>query len=432
MSTTFNPVETIRRKRDGRAIEPAELAAFLRGVAVGEVPDYQAAAFLMAVYFQGMTPAETAEFTRQMLLSGRVLAWPDDGRPVLDKHSTGGVGDKVSLPLAPLLACCDCRVPMISGRGLGATGGTLDKLEAIPGFRCQLEDDEFQQLVDRVGCAIVSASAQLAPADKRLYALRDVTATVPSIPLITGSILSKKLAAGLQALVLDVKWGTGAFMKSLTEARALAESLVRVGREMRLATVALVTDMNQPLGRFSGHGIEIDETVAILQGDGPADVVELTLALGAEVLVAAGCDHDLTAARQRLQSHLESGTGYEKFAVMVAAQGGDISAPRPIAAAYDIVADADGYLAALDGELLGRAIAELGGGRRQVTDKIDPSVGLEMLARIGDRTVRGQPIVRIFAHSRGRDLATELVRQAIRITPDPVTAPALIVDRLAG
>ncbi|HWA98352.1 MAG TPA: thymidine phosphorylase [Pirellulales bacterium] len=425
-----NPVETIRRKRDGEQLSSAELAEFIGGVVRGEVADYQASAFLMAVFFRGMTAAETGELTRQMLLSGAQLDWPKTGRPVVDKHSSGGVGDKVSLILAPMLACCGLRVPMISGRGLGATGGTLDKLEAIPGFRANLTPDEFRSTVDRVGCVIAGATADLVPADRKLYALRDVTATVPSIPLITGSIMSKKLAEGLDALVLDVKWGSGAFMKQLDGARQLARSLVDVGRDLGLKTIALVTDMNQPLGRTAGHAVEVDESVAALEGDWSDDLREVTLALGVELLVATGRETTPDAARARLEQSISSGTALAKFREMVAAQGGNLDAPRPKAPAVPIVAPRSGYISAIDCELLGRAIAALGGGRQRVEDKLDLSVGLEMRVRLGQRVAQGQPLLNLLAHDRGREAAGTLVEQAFTIGDDPLALPKLIVDRI--
>ncbi|RIK84242.1 MAG: thymidine phosphorylase [Planctomycetota bacterium] len=284
----MNPVWIIQKKRDRGELTAAEIGEFIAGYVRGDVPDYQMSALAMAIYLNGMTTDETAALTDSMLNSGARFEWPDDGRLRADKHSTGGIGDKTSLLLAPMLACCGLQVPMISGRGLGATGGTLDKLEAIPGFRTDLSMEEVRDVVRRVGCVITGATADLVPADRKLYALRDVTATVPSIPLITASIMSKKLAEGLDALVLDVKFGSGAFMKTLDQARRLAESLVSTGKRMGVATTALLTDMNQPLGRMAGNAVEVNESVAALEGRGPADLMEVTLALGAQVLAFAG------------------------------------------------------------------------------------------------------------------------------------------------
>jgi pyrimidine-nucleoside phosphorylase len=283
----MNVVHLISKKRDGGELADYEIGAIIDGYVRGDVHDYQMSAWAMAVFLRGMTVAETAALTEAMLQSGVTFQWPAGEAPKVDKHSTGGIGDKVSLPLAPLLACCGVHVPMISGRGLGATGGTLDKLEAIPGFRTNLSTEEMQAVCRRVGCVISGATADLVPADRKLYALRDVTGTVPSIPLITASIMSKKLAEGLDALVLDVKHGSGAFMKTLDQARELARSMVNTGHRMGVPTTALVTDMNQPLGRMAGNAVEVIESIDVLRGTGPADLVEVTLELGAELLVLA-------------------------------------------------------------------------------------------------------------------------------------------------
>ena len=287
----MQPAALIAIKRDGLELSDQQIDSFVSGVADGRIPDYQAAAMLMAIYLRGMSPRETARLTAAMLHSGTRLQWPDDGIPVVDKHSTGGLGDKTSLILAPLLAECGVRVPMLSGRGLGPTGGTLDKLESIPGFRTSLSIVELQQQVLSLGCVITGTTAELAPADRRLYALRDVTGTVSSIPLITGSIMSKKLSESLAALVLDVKFGSGAFMKTAAEAAQLAESLVRTGTSMHVRTTALLTDMNQPLGAMCGNALEVQEAVQVMQGHGPADVRRLSVQLAAQVLVdSAACE----------------------------------------------------------------------------------------------------------------------------------------------
>lgn len=426
----MNPAFVIERKRDGAALSADEIAAFVGGYARGDVPDYQMAALAMAVFFRGMNPLETTELTRHMLLSGQSLRWPADGVIRADKHSTGGIGDKVSLILAPLLACCGLQVPMVSGRGLGPTGGTLDKLEAIPGFRCDLTSGELQEVCQRVGCAITGATAELAPADRRLYALRDVTGTVPSIPLITASILSKKLAAGLDALVMDVKWGSGAFMRPYDQACALAQSLVAVGGRLGLKTTALVTDMNQPLGRMAGHTVEVIESVETLQGRGPDDLREVTLALGAELLLSTGKAGDRASARALLEAPLADGRGLAKFREMVRAQGGDPEAALPIAPEQVLLAPREGRLAAIETSELGRAITLLGGGRQQLGDRIDHTVGLQMLVRIGDSVRRQQPLVKVFAWERGREEALARIRDALTITDEAVEPPRLIVERI--
>ncbi len=426
---SINPSHIIARKRDGFVLEPEEIAAFIGGYVRGEIPDYQMSAMSMAIYFRGMNPVETAALTQAMLQSGSRLSWPR-GLPKVDKHSTGGVGDKVSLILAPLLACCGVQVPMISGRGLGATGGTLDKLESIPGFRTNLTEAEITQVIETVGCVITGQTANLVPADKWLYALRDVTATVASIPLITASIMSKKLAEGLDALVLDVKFGSGAFMKTEAAARELAQSLTAVGAESGLRSVALLTDMNQPLGRMCGNAVEVDESILSLQGNGPPDLIELTLALGAELLVMAGMEATPADATHRLQRVIDSGTGYEKFCAMVLAQGGNLDAPRPIAPATEIVASTAGSVTRMDCEALGQSIVIMGGGRWQVTDQIDSRVGLEMLVRIGDAVETGQPLVRVFANPTQYGKTSDLIREAVVIGPEPVARLPLIVDRI--
>jgi pyrimidine-nucleoside phosphorylase len=344
----MNVVQVISKKRDGGELSTDEIGALIGGYVRGDVPDYQMAAWAMAVYLRGMTVAETAALTEHMLHSGITFDWPEGSSPIVDKHSTGGIGDKVSLPLAPLLACCDLRVPMISGRGLGATGGTLDKLEAIPGFRTNLSTAEFQKICREVGCVISGATADLVPADRKLYALRDVTGTVPSIPLITASIMSKKLAEGLDALVLDVKHGSGAFMKTLDNARALAKSMVDTGNRMGVPTTALLTDMNQPLGRMAGNAVEVNESVDALRGEGPADLMEVTLKLGAELLVSTGREATPAAARMRLEKAIATGAALEKFREMVAAQGGNLDAPRPVAPAHDVESLHDGYVTAIE------------------------------------------------------------------------------------
>jgi pyrimidine-nucleoside phosphorylase len=426
----MNPVQIITKKRDGGALAPAELRALVEGYARGDVPDYQMAAWAMAVFLRGMTDDETATLTEAMLESGAQLEWPADLTTV-DKHSTGGIGDKTSLVLAPLLATFDLAVPMISGRGLGATGGTLDKLEAIPGFRTNLALDEIRAVTRAVGCVITGATADLVPADRKLYALRDVTATVASIPLITASIMSKKLAEGLSALVLDVKFGSGAFMKTADEARRLAQSMVAVGRKMGVKTVALLTDMNQPLGRMAGNAVEVDESIDVLRGGGPQDLIDLTLALGAELLVATGRAADRDAAITAQSKRLADGTAYEKFRAMIDAQGGDLDAARERAPESLVTTDRAGYVSAIDTEALGWAVIELGGGRKVLTDKVDPAVGLEMLVRLGDAVRSGDPLVRMFARPDAtQHAATAVVRREIKIADAPPTAQPLILERV--
>lgn len=426
----MNPVWIIEKKRDGQELTDEEIGDFISRFARDEIPDYQMSALAMAVFLQGMSTAETAALTDQMLASGAVFQWPDDGVLRVDKHSTGGIGDKVSLPLAAMLACCDLQVPMISGRGLGATGGTLDKLESIPGFRTDLSMAEMRRVAADVGCVISSATEDLVPADRKLYALRDVTATVPSIPLITASIMSKKLAEGLDALVLDVKFGSGAFMKTAELGRQLARSLVDTGQRMNVATTALLTDMNQPLGRMVGNAVEVDEAVAALVGEGPDDLMDVTLALGAELLVSTQRASDLAEAEAALRSTIDGGEARERFAQMVAAQGGDLDAPRAVAPVHEIACSEAGYVAAVNAEALGQAVIAMGGGRKQKGDALDHSTGLEILVRLGDRVDAGQPLARLFAHAQQAEEAAAMLKGAVQWSETPVDGPPLILDRV--
>jgi pyrimidine-nucleoside phosphorylase len=421
----MNPLYIIARKRDGHELTRREIEEFIGGFTRGEVPDYQMAALAMAICCRGMTAGETAVLTEVMLRSGVSLSWPDDGRPRVDKHSTGGIGDKVSLVLAPLLACCEVVVPMISGRGLGATGGTLDKLESIPGLRTQLGREELQRIANAVGCVICGTGPEVAPADQKLYALRDATATVPSRPLITASIMSKKLAEGLDALVLDVKYGSGAFMKSQDRATGLAQAMVEVGRLMGVPTSAVLTDMGQPLGRAIGNAVEVQEAVSALRGGGPADLMEVTLMLGAELLVACGRAASPHEARRVQQSHIDSGRACEKFREMIAAQGGDPGAALTIAPRRDWTAGRNGFVEIVNAEQFGWAVISLGGGRMIQGAAIDHSVGLECLVRTGERVAAGQPLVGVFADERGFARVEPLLGEAVRIVdcaPEPVTA----------
>ncbi|TWU25597.1 thymidine phosphorylase [Bythopirellula polymerisocia] len=426
----MNPVWIIAKKRDGGELTAAEIGEFVAGYARGDVPDYQMSAMAMAIYLQGMTTAEIAALTDNMLASGARFEWPAGGLPKVDKHSTGGIGDKVSLPLAPMLACCDLQVPMISGRGLGATGGTLDKLEAIPGFRTDLSMDEMRAVVKKIGCVISGATADLVPADRKLYALRDVTATVPSIPLITGSIMSKKLAEGLDALVLDVKFGSGAFMKTAELARELAESMVATGQRMNVQTTAVLTDMNQPLGRMVGNAVEVDESVAALEGNGPDDLMEVTLALGAELLVSTKKSASIESAREQLQQTIDSGAAREKFAQMVTAQGGNLDAPRKVSPTSDVPASRSGYIAAMDTEKLGQAVIAMRGGRKQLGDVLDLSTGFEMLVRLGEKVNTGDPLAKLFAPAGVAADGRELFLSAIQISDEPPEVGPLILERV--
>ena len=409
--------EIIRAKRDGGALSREQIEFFVAGLTEATISDGQVAAFAMAVFFCGMDMRERVDLTRAMTHSGATLDWSDLAGPAVDKHSTGGVGDNVSLMLAPMLAACGAYVPMISGRGLGHSGGTLDKLEAIPGYDVKPDLALFRRTVRGVGCAIIGQTAALAPADKRLYAIRDVTATVESIPLITASILSKKLAAGLSALVMDVKTGSGAFMTTLEDTRALAQSLASVATGAGLPTVALITDMNEPLASAAGNALEVINAVDYLTGARrDARLHEVTLALAAEPLVARGLAPDLDAARAALQRALDSGAAAERFARMVAALGGPSNiletarARLPQAPTIlDAPAPRAGFVTRIDTRALGMAVVELGGGRRDAADSIDPAVGLDNLAGIGAEVGPGRPLARI--HARDAETAAAAARR---------------------
>ncbi len=421
--------QIIEKKRDGRELSPEEIQFVISGVTNESIPDYQTSAWLMAVLCRGMTPAETSVLTHSMLDSGRRLQRCSD-RPRVDKHSTGGLGDKTSLILAPLLACFDLDVPMLSGRGLGITGGTLDKLESYPGYRCDLSDDEINRQLQQIGCVITGTTVDIAPADRRLYALRDVTGTVPSIALITGSIMSKKLAETLDALVLDVKWGSGAFMRELEQARQLEASLVQTGVKMGVKTTSVLTDMNQPLGRMVGNACEVNEAVDVLEGSGPADVLEVTLALGAELLLATERASSFEEAKLSMSKALADGRALERYRAMIEAQGGRYSERLPTASATTVEADTQGWLSAVDGTLLGNAVIAMRGGRRQQGDPVDTRVGLEMLIKIGDRIERGQPLLRIFFDAASAEIqaVANQARSALSIDSQPAASPALIVS----
>jgi pyrimidine-nucleoside phosphorylase len=430
--------ELIHRKRDGGRLESAEIAALIDGYVRGEIPDYQLSAFCMAVYFKGMDEAEVGALTMAMLRSGDVLDLSALPGLKVDKHSTGGVGDKVSLPLAPLVAACGVLVPMVSGRGLGHTGGTLDKLESIPGFTVDLPVSRFVELVRDHGLGLIGQTARIAPADKKLYALRDVTATVESIPLIAASIMSKKLAEGIDALVLDVKVGRGAFMKSRADARALAQSLIGIGRSMGKRVTALLTAMDQPLGRAVGNALEVKESIEVLSGGGPADVRELTVALGAEMVCLAGLAHDLQAGRAAVISAIEDGRGLAKFREIVVAQGGDgkvIDDPDRLPKARDVLAvpsPADGFVESLDAEAVGLAAMALGAGRQKVEDRVDPAVGILLEKKLGDRVVRGEPLCLVHRGPLGEPQARVAARllEAYRIGPDQSDPGPLVLERM--
>ena len=424
----LQPAEVIRSKRDGGRLSSAQIGAFVDGLVSGAWADSQAAALAMAILLRGMDTAETVALTSAMTHSGQVLSWGDAGLsgPVLDKHSTGGVGDKLSLMLAPIVAACGGVVPMISGRGLGHTGGTLDKLEALSGYRTDPDRATLLATLREAGCAIVGASAELAPADRRLYAIRDVTATVESVPLITASILSKKLAAGLQALVLDVKVGSGAFTPRLEQARALAQSLVSVARGAGLPARALITDMNQVLGTAAGNALEVQEAIDFLKGTAQDPRQrEVTLALAAELLHLGGLATSAAQARTKAERALDSGAAAERFARMVARLGGPadvLRQPGLAAAPVRLHAPAlrSGWLAQIDVRALGLAVVALGGGRARPGQAVDPRVGLSAVLALGAEVVAGQPLATV--HAADEDAAQAAVRalqQAMSVADAP-------------
>jgi len=431
----MTPARVIQAVIDGVA-DPADLRALAGGIADGSVSDAQCGAFAMAVKLRGLTPAARTALTEGMRDSGEVLRWELPG-PAVDKHSTGGVGDLVSLPLAPALAACGVFVPMVSGRGLGHTGGTLDKLEAIPGYTVDQPEDRFRAIVRQVGCAIVAAGGHIAPADRRLYAIRDVTASVESVDLITASILSKKLAAGLDALVLDVKTGSGAFLPGAEDTRALARSLVETANGAGCRTAALITAMDAPLGGMGGNALEVAEAMRLLAGAGAADLRALTVALGAEALVLAGAVADTAQGAARIAAALDSGAAAERFGRMVAAQGGPADfverwsaylQPAPVV--RDIPAP-QGTVAAIDTRAVGLAVVALGGGRRREGDRIDHRVGLTDIAPPGAQVGPGRPLGRVHAADEaGANAAAAALTAAVRLGQAPAPLP-LLRERVA-
>ena len=424
--------------RDGKGASGAALAWFAKGLADGRVSDAQAGAFAMAIVLNGLGPEGRADLTRAMWDSGETLRWDLDG-PVIDKHSTGGVGDCVSLVLAPALAACGAYVPMISGRGLGHTGGTLDKLEAIPGLRTGLSDAELKRVLVQAGCAIASASDRIAPADRRLYAVRDVTATVESLDLITASILSKKLAAGVEGLVLDVKTGSGAFMKDLGAARSLAQALVETGNAAGCTTSAVISDMNQPLASALGNGLEVAEALRVLTGQGnDSPLALLSAAMGGLALEQAGLAQDLEAGTTAIRNAISKGRAAEHFGRMVAAMGGPVRFVENFArflpeanVIRELTADRAGVVSAMDGEAMGHAVVALRGGRQVETDVIDPSVGLSDILPLGAKVSAGQPLLRIHAvRSEHADHAAALLGRAITVSDTAPEIPPLIHERV--
>ena len=430
-------VDIISSKRDGRTLTRDEIRFFVDGVTSGTLPDYQASALLMAILLRGMSAEETAWLTDAMVHSGVRVDLSDIPGVKVDKHSTGGVGDKTSLILAPLAAACGVPVPMMSGRGLGHTGGTLDKLEAIPGFRVNLSLEEMKAALARTGCAMMGQTSQIAPADKKLYALRDVTGTVESIPLISASIMSKKIAEGIDALVLDVKTGSGAFMKTEADSRRLAESLVSIGNASGVRTEAVITMMEAPLGRAVGNALEVIECIEVLKGRGPADLIEVSVELTARMLVLGHVAADLVEADRQVRRAIASGAGLDRFRRIVETQGGDPHVVDEydrlphVADRHIVAASRAGYVTSLDAERIGRASVALGAGRDRVEDPIDPAVGIMVVAKPGDAVRAGDPVLEIHYRDAARlGPAMKLTEAAITIGDERPAPGRLIVGEV--
>jgi len=444
-----NFLSLIEAKRAGLSLSPGQIEKIVLNYTEGGIPDYQMAAFLMAVFFRGLSHAETTTLTLAMRDSGDILDFPKDKRPLVDKHSTGGVGDKVSLPLAPLLACLGFRVPMISGRGLGITGGTLDKLDSIPGFKTLLPARRIVKIVQQVGCVICGQTDRMVPADKKFYALRDVTGTVPSIPLITASILSKKLAESLDALILDVKFGSAAFMQTKADARKLAKAMVSLGKRCGVNTRAILTDMNTPLGRAAGNWLEVKESVACLESKGGTqrtdaprhrknDLSLLVVESAAQLLVQTHKSISLVAAREQVQACLDSGAPRRKWDEMLVAQGADLAAfnrklgrTQTVPVVLELKAPRTGFVTKCDARIIGKVIRDLGGGRFTKESQINYDVGVDCLAKPGEAVKAGAPLVRIHAAShKDADAASGRLMEAFQISRTRPKLKRLIVGTI--
>jgi pyrimidine-nucleoside phosphorylase len=429
-----NFLSLIENKREGKKLSPFLIQDFIRDFTAGKIPDYQMAALLMAIYFRGLNTAETTALTLAMRDSGDVLKFPNDKRPLVDKHSTGGIGDKVSLPLAPLLACLGFRVPMISGRGLGITGGTLDKLDSIPGFKTLLSPAQIVEQVQTVGCVICGQTDTMVPADKKIYALRDASGTVPSIPLITASILSKKLAESLEALILDVKFGSAAFMQTKADAQKLARAMVALGNECGTDTRAILTDMNTPLGRAAGNWLEVKESVKCLENQGPDDLRQLVVDSAAHLLVQTGKTKSLAAARKLAENCLNSGEPRKKWNAMIAAQGADfkkfeqklaLDSTAPLV--LELKADRSGFVSRCDARIIGEVIRDAGGGRLTKESSIHYDVGLDRMAKPGEAVKKSATLCRIhIANPSQGKAALARLRTAFVISPRKIRVKPLV------
>ena len=429
----MRPQDLIEKKRDRKELTRDEIAFLIRGYTSDEIPDYQMAAWLMAAFLNGMSEAETRALVEEMLYSGVTLTHDHVAEPKVDKHSTGGVGDKTSLVIAPVAAACGVAVPMISGRALAHTGGTLDKLESIPGFRTNLSLEEFRDVLKRCGLALIGQTKEIAPADRKLYALRDLTATVPFRPFMCASIMSKKLAEGIDGLVLDVKTGNGAFMREFEDSRKLAEMMASVGRAMGKRVIALITDMNQPLGRWVGNAVETFEAIETLRGDLEGDFAELCLELAARMLIVGGVENDPDVARNQARVAITSGRALERFRACIEAQGGNphvLDDPKLLSQAGRqrvITAERSGYVTGIETNEIGRVVMDWGGGRRRLEDKIDYAVGLRLFAKIGDQVDAGDPLVMACYNDESKfEEMDARVRAAYRIGDAPPLSEALI------
>jgi len=433
----YLPHWVIEKKRDGKTLTPDEIEKFIEGYNSGKIPDYQMSALAMAIYFRGMNFDETVALTKALMSSGKLLDLSAIHLPKIDKHSTGGVGDKISLILAPVTAVCGIAVPMIAGRGLGITGGTIDKLEAIPGYRTDLTVREFLKIVEQCGCSIIAQTSQLAPADGKLYALRDVTGTVPSIPLIASSIMSKKLAEGIDGLVLDVKCGTGAFMRDKSSAMALASTMVQIGRKLEKPVVALITNMDEPLGRNVGNAVEIVEAVQILQGKTESDIVELVASLGAYMLILGRKASTVAEGKRMILEVLRDGRGFAKFKEMVTMHGGNPDAITDLRllpkARYFLVccASKSGYVTDVNAEVIGRASVLLGAGRAKVGDKIDYAAGITGIVKRGEWVEKGQPLFYLHSNKKEKlEIAKQIAENAVTIASKQPVQRELIMEVL--
>ncbi|MCG7333924.1 pyrimidine-nucleoside phosphorylase [Sporosarcina sp. ACRSM] len=431
-------VDVIEKKRNGEKLTNEEITFFVNGYTDGSIPDYQASALLMAIYFQGMDAEEQASLTMAMVETGDQIDLASIEGIKVDKHSTGGVGDTTTLILAPLVAACGVPVAKMSGRGLGHTGGTLDKLEAIDGFHIELSEAQFVKQVNDLKLAVIGQSGNLTPADKNLYALRDVTATVDSIPLIASSIMSKKIAAGADAIVLDVKTGDGAFMKTVEESRALAESMVAIGKQVGRNTMAVISDMSQPLGYAIGNALEVKEAIETLKGQGPADLTELCLVLGSKMIVAGGKANSLEEARTMLETVIADGSALELFGKLIEAQGGnaqiiqDTSLLPTATYQIEVPAPTTGYIAKMEADDIGVAAMLLGAGRATKDDEIDLAVGIVLTKKIGDTVQQGEPLAIIHSNTQNVECSISLIQKHISISKNPVDSPQLIGEMITG